>query len=219
MLNQFCTSLDFTLNLMVYYGILQENDAQCFALEASITAGAYLMVPIVAGLALVNTFVVKAYIQYLREKSEEEQTASEDDKLRAFDRTTWDSRVEAMESIYDPPVLFTDTFRWVLRREDNGVNRPNHQHEVHSESKFDVTQTFLAEDSSSDEEHGARVPSLTELNSSSASVEGDKGKDDVDGVNPPGDQSLSGQQGAADMSSVSSGSYLLDGSERAEEES
>lgn len=120
MLNHFCTSLDFTLNLMVYYGILQQNDAQCFALEASITAGAYLLVPITLCMSLLNTFVVKAYVQELREKAEGKELVSEDENLRAFDRTTWDNRADAVEAIRPADVLFTDTFRWALTSQSSG---------------------------------------------------------------------------------------------------
>lgn len=157
MLNHFCTSLDFTLNLMVYYGILEQNDAQCFALEASITAGAYLLVPITLCMALMNTFVVKAYIQQLREKEEATKFVSEDEKLRAFDRTTWDSRTDAMGSIRPVGVVFTDTFRWALE----GQKSRSFQR---SKSDLDLTRKEIANvgtypladitATSSDEEYG-----------------------------------------------------------------
>ena len=161
MLNHFCTSLDFTLNLMVYYGILVKNDAQCFALEASITAGAYLLVPITMCMALLNTFVVKAYIQQLREKEEEKEDVSEDEKLRAFVRKTWDSRAVAMQSIRPSEILFTDTFRWALRGQNSSSSQrpksaldPTKQlTDIETYPLADITAT------SSDEEHGADLKS------------------------------------------------------------
>ena len=114
-LNRYCESLDPTLELMASYGIIEPKDAQCFELEASIASGAYLLIPFVFGLAIVGSYVIKAYIQYLREKHDEEEDTSEEAKLRAFDRTTWDNRENALESIRKPPVLFTDTYRWTLR--------------------------------------------------------------------------------------------------------
>jgi len=119
LLNYLCSGLDFTLNLMVYYGILEENDAQCFALEATITAGAYFMVPITFCMAVLNTFVMKAYLQQLREAEEAKEILSEDEKLRAYDRTTWDSRTDAMRKIRPALVGFVDTFRWALRRQQH----------------------------------------------------------------------------------------------------
>ena len=151
------TSLDFTLNLLVYYGILQQNDAQCFALEASITAGAYLLVPITLGMSLLNTFVVKAYIQELRDKAEEKELVSEDDKLRAYDRTTWDSRRDAVQAIRPTGVLFTDTFRWALKTQKTNTAdtdpRKNKLTDIDSYPLAAITAT------SSDDEFGSDLKS------------------------------------------------------------
>lgn len=87
-------------------------------MNASIEYGAYLLIPFTCGLAVLGTYVVKAYIQYLRELHDAEDDITEEDKLRAFDRTTWDNRESALENIRNPPVLFTDTFRWTLCKED-----------------------------------------------------------------------------------------------------
>ena len=135
-LNRYCETIDPFLKLAASYGIIEANDAQCFELSASIAVGAYSLVPFVIGLAMLGTYVVKAYIQTLREQADEEDGISEEDKLRAFDRTTWDNREGALEAVRDPPVLFTDTFRWTLAqkqgtatnglvpRDVEGVNKP-----------------------------------------------------------------------------------------------
>lgn len=172
MLNRFCSSLEFTMNLLVYYGILDPRDAQCFALEASIMAGAYLFVPLVCCLALLNAFVTKAYVQHLREKQDEVDLPTEDDKLRAFDRTTWDSRREATRNIKSPDVLFTDTFRWLLQRDlqarssdlwrkKSSATQPQHAMEFETMA--------LAKTSCTDEEHGGEASSrVISLKSSTA---------------------------------------------------
>ena len=155
MLNNFCTSLDFTLNMLVYYGILDNRDAQCFALEASIMAGAYLFVPLTCCLAVLNAYVVKAYTQNLREKQEETEFYTEDEKLRAFDRTTWDSRAEAIKVIRHPQVTFTDTFRWTLRRQQNVADDPwKTKSGAEAPQVFQIDTIPLAKTSCSDEEHG-----------------------------------------------------------------
>jgi hypothetical protein len=164
MLNKFCTSLDFTLNLLVYYGVLNKNDAQCFALEASIAAGCYLLVPLAACLALLNMFVVKAYVQQLREKEEANYSTPEDEKLRAFDRTTWDSRSEALQAIRGPEINFTDTFRWTLRHSENDIVRKDafKKKTVPENPKILEGETNpLQRTLDGDEEHGEDIPSMT----------------------------------------------------------
>lgn len=114
LLNRYCESINDILIQLASYGLIDNQDAQCFEMVASITSGAYLLVPFVLGLALLNTYVVKAYVQYLQEKKHEAEAVTEEDKLRAFDRTTWDNRMDALENIRPVPVVFTDLFRWTL---------------------------------------------------------------------------------------------------------
>lgn len=167
-LNRYCDSLNPLLETLAAYGILDPKDAQCFELEASIASGAYLMIPFVFGLALVGSYVIKAYIQYLREKNEEEEDSPEENKLRAFDRTTWDNRENALESIRHPPVLFTDTFRWTLRTIAPGDNST-----VSSQP-----EALLGEGSDKSEDDGvadeAETPLIHENTSSSGSEAGYK---------------------------------------------
>ena len=160
-----CRSLEFTLNLLVYYGVLDDGDAQCFALEASIMAGAYLFVPLACCMAALNAFVVKAYSQRMSEKWDEDNMPSEDEKLRAFDRTTWDNRNEAMNSIRNPPTRFTDSFRWLLRRDANARPPDFWKRKTKGSSKLvDIATMPLAKTSGSgsDEEHGGEMSSTAE---------------------------------------------------------
>ena len=180
MLNQFCTSLDFTLNLLVYYGVLERNDAQCFALEASIAAGCYLLVPLTIGLALLNTFVTKAYIQQLREKAEASYSIPEDEKLRAFDRTTWDSRSQALQTIRTSQITFTDIFRWTLRH-GAGVSFSKKKLTSESPKTLEDDETIaLVKEADGDEEHGSDVPSMAMTKSEGCSKDQESDNDSTD---------------------------------------
>jgi len=121
-LNTYCDDLNPLLESLAFYGVIATNDAQCMEVEASIGFGAFLLIPFVFGLASVGSFVIKAYTQYLRQKHDDEVDTSEMDKLRAFDRTTWDDRDEAATIIQKPPIGFTDTFKWALRAAGVGDN-------------------------------------------------------------------------------------------------
>lgn len=157
-INRYCGSINGILVQLAYYGIIGERDAQCFEMEASIAAGAYLLVPFVSGLAVINTFVVKAYVQYLREKKHEEDQVTEEEKLRAFDRTTWDNRNDALDNIRPAPVLFTDTFRWSLKVVPNTGKEVNKLAEESDDGTHPMTAeaTYVVpETSSSDEENVA----------------------------------------------------------------
>jgi Paraquat-inducible protein A len=119
--NRYCESFVGTIHMAAGYGFIADRDAQCFKLEASIMSGAYLLIPFAFGLSALGTLVVKAYVQQLRECQDVDDVISDEEKLRAFDRTTWDNRENALESIRKPPVHFTDTFRWILRKKDGSM--------------------------------------------------------------------------------------------------
>jgi Paraquat-inducible protein A len=67
MINAYCGSLDSTFDLLVYYGILKESDAQCFRVEARLESAAYLLAAFALLLALLNTYVGNASKQYFRD--------------------------------------------------------------------------------------------------------------------------------------------------------
>jgi len=155
-LNRYCEDgIDPLLRSLASYGIIGSREAQCFEIAANVTTGSYLLIPFVTGLALCGTYVVKAYIQYLRERLDEEDDLSEEEKLRAFDRTTWDNRENAVENMRPPPVLFTDTFRWTLRPAvGTGVGSPSasYQPSTGEQPKIENVTTFPVADTSSSED-------------------------------------------------------------------
>ena len=67
MVNPYCNSLDGFFADMVYYGILKEEDAQCFKADVNVEPTFYVLLVAAIVLALVNAFVMKAASQYFRE--------------------------------------------------------------------------------------------------------------------------------------------------------
>jgi uncharacterized paraquat-inducible protein A len=131
MINSYCDSLDGFFAQMVYFGILKEEDAQCFRVQSSIETGSFILAAGAILLALLNTFVSKAVKQYINDKSTlERQVLDEkiESDLRELDDeegspdtdTDNDSKSNdgASITIHPVPVLFTDTFRWLLRRDE-----------------------------------------------------------------------------------------------------
>jgi len=116
MINSYCESLKDSLGELVYYGILKAEDAQCFSVESTIGGGSYILALGAVLLAITTSFVNKAIIQYFRDIKEEEQG----------DAVEYDSDTESGDDLKAPkssriqpvPVLFTDTFRWVMMRDD-----------------------------------------------------------------------------------------------------
>jgi hypothetical protein len=120
MINSYCGSLKDTFAQLVYYGILDKRDAQCFRVETSVESGSYVLAVAAILLALLNTFVMNAVLQFFRDKDAEAETSVGD----IFpDGTDEMDLSDAMKSIKPVPVLFTDRFRWFLNREDAVLSR------------------------------------------------------------------------------------------------
>lgn len=137
MINGYCRSFQETFNVLAYFGILAEDDAQCFRVDAKIESGSYILLLAAALLALLNTFVMNAVKQYFRDRDdvisrsemkermlnqlEGAQTAEGIEKEEgilseeASASEYWEGREDAENYIKPVPVLFTDKFRWLLR--------------------------------------------------------------------------------------------------------
>jgi hypothetical protein len=112
LVNTYCEDLTDAFSELVFYGLISPEDAQCFKVQASVEAAAYILIPASVLLDWLNFFVSTAVGQYARDKLNE---------------TREDPHVDMMpdkEVIADPrsrihpmPVLFTDRFRWLLRSE------------------------------------------------------------------------------------------------------
>jgi hypothetical protein len=122
MLNDYCGNLKGTFSQLVYYGILDESDAQCFRVESVLEIGSYILAVAAVLLGLLNSFVMKAVIQYFRDvdaQEDERQAELNDEEPVEFSK--------ALEEIQPVSVLFTDTFRWFLFREDTMLSRQQSQ--------------------------------------------------------------------------------------------
>jgi len=142
MINSYCYDLQETFDVMAYFGVISNDDAQCFKVDASIEAGAYILAGATVVLSLLNTLVMNASKQYFRDR--DETISREEYKAREFGHTQTmessmvttpihkaindDSEEEEGEQMPDNltrtnvekyikpcPVLFTDKFRWLLR--------------------------------------------------------------------------------------------------------
>lgn len=134
MINAYCENLQDFFAQAVYYGVLREEDAQCFSVHSSIESGFFYLAGGAVILALVNTFVTKAVVQYFRDKDTMEKhrylsNHASDSGLTNTSRSDDgdDSENEAPDAgfsarIQPVPVLFTDTFRWLLHS-DNSLPR------------------------------------------------------------------------------------------------
>ena len=122
LINAYCDGLSGTLATLSYYGILEAEDAQCFKVAAKIESGTYFLITGAFLLALLNSFIMNAVIQEERDASEW-HTPQEHVK---FGESTSDLSPEEYAQIIDsidpPPVLFTDKYRWAMRREDAVAN-------------------------------------------------------------------------------------------------
>jgi len=121
MVNSYCGSLDSFFSELVFYGILKNEDAQCFSIKSSIEEGFYILAIGSVLLALINAFVTKAAKQCQRDQDE---TKRQSQVQEHFFTSKCDNEVQELNdnhpesTIYPPPVLFTDIFRWFLTHHD-----------------------------------------------------------------------------------------------------
>lgn len=122
MINAYCENLTETFAKAVHYGVLSKDDAQCFSVQLSIESGFFVLLGGAVILAVVATFVTKACVQYFRdvdtaEKEKACSTSMSDSGFTNTDSDDCDSvPIDAgFSARIDPvPVLFTDSFRWLL---------------------------------------------------------------------------------------------------------
>lgn len=126
MINPYCNSLKGFFSDMVYYGILKDEDAQCFKTDVQVKPTFYLLFSGAIVLALINSFVMKAVSQYFRDcttsplevlhNMQREKVANFID-IGDIENVDRDEPLE-VGKIHPVPVLFTDQYRWFLQRED-----------------------------------------------------------------------------------------------------
>lgn len=123
MVNEYCETLDGFFAELVFYGILKSEDAQCFSIKSSIEKGFFLLAIGAVLLSLMNAFVTKATAQYCRDYSRPVQLNSTQELGGSVLESAEEEGQEVtanhsdLPPIVPPPVLFTDSFRWLLQGE------------------------------------------------------------------------------------------------------
>jgi len=123
MINAYCKNLEATFAQMVYFGILKEKDAMCFGVTSRIGHNAFILVVGAILLAFLSSFVSKAVAQNFRDQEHEGlQMNRQNDAHNSFSSLTSQSNSDdgvsdsrMIANIRPVPVLFTDTFRWMLK--------------------------------------------------------------------------------------------------------
>ena len=119
MVNEYCGGLSDTFAQMAFYNIISERDAQCFRVDSRVEVGAYFLAVSSILLALLNSFVLNAALQYFRDKeasqSEKKILAKSENSSEDWDE---DELNRVTSEISPTPALFSDKFRWTLYRED-----------------------------------------------------------------------------------------------------
>jgi len=143
MINTYCKNLEDTFARMVYFGVLKEEDAQCFGIISHIGLNAFILVAGAILLAFLGSFVCKANTQYLRDESYsglrlkgiDDSNIGFPDEASQTDNDDEVSEGDIAKTVRQVPVLFTDTFRWMLKTADDAAssNRtlfvdPNNSH-------------------------------------------------------------------------------------------
>jgi hypothetical protein len=116
MINSYCDSLQSTLSALVYFGIIADEDAQCFKVRASVESGTFFMIAAAFVLNFLNGFVETAAAQYQRDCIARDEAMMHDIKLdhETFRMIEEGNVEETIEKIQPAPALFTDQFRWSL---------------------------------------------------------------------------------------------------------
>jgi hypothetical protein len=108
---------------MVYSGLMKEEDAQCFSVQGNIEPGAIILAIAALLLALLNTFVNKAVLQYFHDgkiELENKLVLEGEMQLDVVDEGQKGSEdTNHSMKIHPVQVFFTDTFRWLLRSENS----------------------------------------------------------------------------------------------------
>ena len=110
------------------------EDATCFTFNAAAGGGFFTLATSAVMLAFTNTLVTRAMTQFFRDtdNTDEMKIVTLDDVdihdmhhtsneyiMDGLNSVNWDEDIsEVIKKIQPLPVLFTDTFRWILYRQD-----------------------------------------------------------------------------------------------------
>lgn len=138
LINPYCSALEEFFNELSYYGILKVEDAQCYRSDIGLEPTFYILLAAAAVLAFITSFVSKAVTHYLRDmdlqlNSSLNSNATND--VESASDFSDDKRLEDASTIQPTPVLFTDRYRWLLRRETEMKSNENEENIPISSSK------------------------------------------------------------------------------------
>ena len=154
MINSYCDGLSNSFATLVFFGVLSEDDAQCFRVQATIKSATYILIVAAILLGLLTAFVMRAVKQYDFDNSWViKSLCYTHDKAVEESPIEEEEMEEARNNIRPVPVLFTDSFRWFCRREVDVRNEFG---------KLGITETFAVSAQSGKEEVDSegRIPSI-----------------------------------------------------------
>jgi hypothetical protein len=103
-----------------YYGILKVEDAQCFRSDIALEPTFYILLVAGVVLATITSFVSKAVTHYFRDMDPKQNPFLSSDATNDMESATVHSdemKLDDASTIQPTPILFTDRYRWFLRRE------------------------------------------------------------------------------------------------------
>eukprot|EP00567_Pseudictyota_dubia_P011184 CAMPEP_0197435572 /NCGR_PEP_ID=MMETSP1175-20131217/3140_1 /TAXON_ID=1003142 /ORGANISM="Triceratium dubium, Strain CCMP147" /LENGTH=1492 /DNA_ID=CAMNT_0042964637 /DNA_START=260 /DNA_END=4735 /DNA_ORIENTATION=- len=121
MVDEYCESLDRTFSSLVYYGIIKQEDGQCFYASSKVEAGTFVLMAAAVILAILEHFVTKAAAQKIHEQERharrERLMRAKDFMSNGFDASLSSDEREFVttaraDKIAPVPVQFVDNYRW-----------------------------------------------------------------------------------------------------------
>lgn len=122
MINAYCGSLTGLFAQLAYYGIMKPEDAQCFRVNTTVGKGFFILAAACVILAFMNSFVSKAAKQFISDRED-----SQDGHARkvVLSETEEVEIKTSRRKLLTVPVLFSDSFRWLLQRRYPSIEEEN----------------------------------------------------------------------------------------------
>ena len=119
LINPYCGALEEFFAELSYYGILKVEDAQCYRSDIAVEPTFYILLVAGVVLATITSFVSKAVTQYFRDMDPTQKPFRQSDETIDMESASelFDERnLDDASTIQPTPILFTDRYRWFLRR-------------------------------------------------------------------------------------------------------
>lgn len=116
LINPYCSALEDLFKELSYYGILNVEDAQCYRSDIGLEPTFYILLVAAVVLAIITTFVSRAVTHYFRDKDPHQNPFLREKTMTDVESASDNTGLESISTIHPTPVLFTDRYRWLLRR-------------------------------------------------------------------------------------------------------